>query len=368
MSSQRIYLSPPNVSESELAQVGSAIESGWIAPVGPAIDNYEKALEKNYQGKRVLALNSGTSSLHLALILAGVSEGDDVLVSSFTFAACANVVLYQKATPIFMDSENESWNLDPEILERHLFEATKLPKALIVTHLYGMPADIHKIVSVARRYGVKVIEDAAESLGSKIGNTHVGSIGDYGVISTNGNKIITTSGGGALICNENEWERGKYLATQANSGSFGYEHHEVGYNYRLSNILAGLGLAQLDKLQSFIERKRAIHQRYESELSDYFEFLEEPENRFSNRWLAIACMKDASLDVTALIEYLDKNDVESRRLWKPLHLHNAYKEFQFVGSKVCEKLFDSGICLPSGTGLSEDQQDSVIDLIKKWFT
>ncbi|MEP1033115.1 aminotransferase class I/II-fold pyridoxal phosphate-dependent enzyme [Ekhidna sp.] len=367
MNKQRIYLSPPNFSTVELTEVKKVFNSGWIAPVGPAIDEFEQRLADNYKDKTVLALNSGTSALHLAIILAGVEAGDEVLVSSFTFAACANAILYERAIPVFIDSEEKSWNLDPEILEEYLTDSIKRPKALIVTHLYGMPADIQRIVSIANRFGVKVIEDAAESLGAKFDNVHVGGFGDYGIISFNGNKVITTSGGGALICNKEDWGRAKYLATQANSDSFGYNHKEAGYNYRMSNVLAGIGLAQLTKLKFFIERKRFLYEEYKNHLGTYFDFLDEPNNRFSNRWLTTALLKDEEKSINKLIQYLDSNNIESRQLWKPLHMHEAYSQAPFFGKGTSEQIFTKGFCLPSGTGLTTSQQEFIIEKIKNWF-
>lgn len=368
MKNQRIYLSPPNVSNAELHEVEKVIDSGWVAPVGDAIDEFESQLAAHFPGKSVLAVNSGTSALHLALILAGIEDGDEVLVSSFTFAACANVILYERAIPVFIDSENHSWNLDPNLLEIYLESASSLPKAIIVTHLFGMPADIVRIVDIAKRYGVKVIEDAAEALGSSTNGQQVGGLADYGILSFNGNKIITTSGGGALICGKEDWERGKYLSSQANSGNFAYDHKEAGYNYRLSNVLAGIGLGQLPKLKDFVERKRNIYMRYKKELNPHFTFLCEPNGYFSNRWLTTAIMNDQTKSITELISFLDKNGVESRRLWKPLHMHEAYKEGIFIGEGACEEIFKNGICLPSGSGLTMDQQSRVIDKIKEWFS
>lgn len=368
MSNKRIYLAPPNFSNEELDQVDQVITSGWLAPVGPAIDAFEEQLASRYSNKKVLALNSGTAALHLALILAGVEDGDEVLVSSFTFAACANVVLYERAIPVFLDSEEHTWNVDPQILEDYLSNVKKLPKALIVTHLYGMPAEIHQIASIARKYGVKVIEDAAEALGAQTNGIDVGGIGDFGVLSFNGNKIITTTAGGALICNEEGWERGKHLSTQANSGKYGYDHSEAGYNYRMSNVLAGIGLGQLSKLDTFVEQKRIIFQKYKERLSQHLDFLEEPAYCFSNRWLTTACLKDENRSVEALIQHLDDHSIEARRLWKPLHMHQAYLNSSFIGTGICEALFDKGICLPSGTGLTDDLQADVISRVIDWFT
>ncbi|MEO9485170.1 MAG: aminotransferase class I/II-fold pyridoxal phosphate-dependent enzyme [Ekhidna sp.] len=368
MNQQRIYLSPPDFSKSELNEVSKVFESGWIAPVGPAIDAFEAKLAEKYNDKSVLALNSGTSALHLALILAGVGDGDEVLVSSFTFAACANTVLYERAIPIFLDSDDVSWNLDPDVLLNYLSNAEVIPKALIVTHLYGMPADMKRIAGISKEYGIKIIEDAAESLGAMDDGVHVGGIGDYGIISFNGNKIITTSGGGALICSSEDWERGKHLATQANSGSFGYDHKEAGYNYRMSNVLAGIGLAQLTKLDSFVKRKRMIFEMYEDQLSGYFDFLQEPASMFSNRWLTTALLKEEGREIDELVVYLNGHEIESRRLWKPLHLHEAYHASVFIGEGVCEQIYRRGICLPSGCGLTVDQQQFVIDKIKDWLS
>ncbi|MEQ9467291.1 MAG: aminotransferase class I/II-fold pyridoxal phosphate-dependent enzyme [Ekhidna sp.] len=368
MNKQRIYLSPPNLVGNEYQKISDVLDSGWIAPVGKAIDEFENQLAASYENKAVVALNSGTSALHLALILSGVGKGDHVLISSFTFAACANVVLYQSANPIFIDSETQTWNLDPDLLEAYLKKAKKIPKAIIVTHLYGMPAQIDRVCSIAKEYGIIVIEDAAEALGSTFNDQYVGGFGEFGVLSFNGNKIITTSAGGALICREQDRKRAVYLATQANSGTLGYDHMEVGYNYRMSNVLAGLGVAQHEHLSDFISRKRAIHTRYQERLSEHFDFLAEPVGCFSNRWLTTATLRDSNRNIEELIQFLDGQNIETRRLWKPLHLHQAYSGYPFIGDKVAEDLFNRGICLPSGTGLPIEDQDFVIDKIKNWLS
>ncbi|WP_424963975.1 DegT/DnrJ/EryC1/StrS family aminotransferase [Ekhidna sp.] len=367
MKNQRIYLSPPSVGEEELAEVSKSLASGWVAPIGPSIDAFESELAKKYEGREVVALNSGTSALHLALVMAGVGANDHVLVSSFTFAACANVVIYQGAIPVFLDSEEVTWNLDPGALSEYLRTAAKTPKALVVTHLYGMPAQINEIIRIAKEHDIIVIEDAAEALGARLNDEEVGTMSDYGILSFNGNKIITTSGGGALICREEDKSRAIYLATQANSGELTYDHKEVGYNYRISNVLAGIGLGQLKQLESFIEKKRWIFDRYKSELEDHFKFLEEPPVCFSNRWLTTCTLKDLDKDIMDLIQFLNSHNIESRRLWKPLHLHEAYDDYAFHGSGVCEEIFEKGICIPSGTGLTTDEQDYVIATVKKWF-
>ena len=366
MNKKRIYLSPPNVGEFERSEVAEVLNSGWVAPAGEAIGDFERSLEAHFPDKKVLALNSGTSALHLALILAGVEDGDQVVVSSFTFAACANVILYERAVPIFMDSESKTWNLDPELLQDYLANTDILPKAIIVTHLYGMPAQIERIVSIATKYKVAVIEDAAEAVGTQVNGQQVGGFGDYGILSFNGNKIITTSAGGALVCNDEDRTRGLHLATQANSGNFGYDHKEAGYNYRMSNVLAGIGVGQLRRLQEFVEKKRSIFEKYMNALSDDFVFLEEPENHFSNRWLSTGILRVG--EVENLIAFLDKKNIETRRLWKPLHLHEAYKSAPFCGSGVAERLYKNGICLPSGTGLTDGEQSYVIDQILEWLS
>jgi pyridoxal phosphate-dependent aminotransferase EpsN len=363
----RIYLAPPNIGSNEFNEVSNALKSGWVAPVGPSLDEFENRLRTLFPGKEVLAVNSGTSALHLALKLCGVCDGDRVITSSFTFAACANVILYERAIPILLDSKLTNWNMDPDLLDEYLNNCKILPKAIIVTHLYGMPAQMNSIIRVAKKFGVKVIEDAAEALGSKIDNTCVGGMADYGILSFNGNKIITTSGGGALVCSSADKQKGKHLATQANSGVKGYDHREVGYNYRMSNVLAGLGIAQLTSLQEFINKKREIFNRYHEELSESFDFLEEQEGCFSNKWLSTCLMPDESPDLTDLIQFLDDQNIESRQLWKPLHLHQAYSKYEFVGFGICEQVYQRGICLPSGTGLTENEQGYVIDQIKKWL-
>ncbi|MEO9869222.1 aminotransferase class I/II-fold pyridoxal phosphate-dependent enzyme [Ekhidna sp.] len=358
-----IYLSPPNVGKKELSEISHVIDSGWVSSVGSAIDEFEDLLADYYGDRSVLALNSGTSALHLALILSGVEEGDHVLVSSFTFAACANVILYERAVPIFIDSEEYTWNLDPEVLEDYLKNAKRLPKALIVTHLFGTPAEIEKVCRIAKKYCVRVIEDAAEALGAKVRDRQVGGFGDFGVLSFNGNKIITTSAGGALVCSEKDKEQGRYLASQANSGNHGYDHKVKGFNYRMSNVLAGIGLGQLNKLSFFIKKKRVIYDRYKEELSGFIEFGPESDD-YSNRWLTTGLVK--RVEVKGLIEALYEQDIESREVWKPLHLHEAYNAFKFYGTGKCEQIFQKGICLPSGTGLTESEQAYVIEKVREY--
>lgn len=371
MTAKTIYLSPPNVGSEELKKLGQVMEGGWIAPVGPELQLFEEKLNSLTKEQKVLALNSGTSALHLALILSDISKGDDVVIGSFTFAACANVVRYQQATPIFMDSENETWNLDPVLLSEYLSNAKKLPKAVIVTHLYGVPAKIDDIKIICDNYDITLIEDAAEALGSTYKNQQAGSFGSKGIISFNGNKIITTSGGGALIGSETDYRRGLHLSTQANNSKFGYDHSEVGYNYRMSNLLAGVGLAQLEKLNQFISRKREIAKHYEAKLdSEVFEFPAEPENAFCNRWLTTPLIKKefaGKIKPLDLIKFLDENSVESRLLWKPLHLHQVNHDNTYYGGSVAEQLFERGLCLPSGSSMSNTDLEVVTGLIEKFL-
>ncbi|GAB4253133.1 MAG: DegT/DnrJ/EryC1/StrS family aminotransferase [Ekhidna sp.] len=366
MNGNRIYLSPPNVDAADKAAVNEALDSGWVAPVGPAIDRFEQRLSRFYPGKKVLCVNSGTSALHLALLLAGVEKEDHVVLCSLNFAACANAILYQNGNPVFIDSEEHTWNLDADLLEEYLCKVSKKPKAIIVTHIYGMPAKVDRIASLANQYEITLIEDAAEALGSKHKGIDVGGAADYGILSFNGNKLVTTSGGGALILPETHYQAALHLATQANAGINEYHHDRVGYNYRMSNVLAALGDSQLSKLDKLVAKKRSIYHAYKDALSDHIHFLDEPEGLFSNRWLSTGLMKEKN--PLQLLSYLEKHSIEGRRLWKPLHLHPAYDRFQFVGSGLCEKLFARGICLPSGTGLVAEDQEYVINKVKRFFT
>ncbi len=366
MSDKRIYLSAPNVGQREKVLLSEAVDSGWIAPVGPQLDRFEQELKRRFENRRVLAVNSGTSALHLALVLSEVGRKDDVVVGTFTFAACANVVLYQGATPVFIDSEKETWNLDPQLLREYLRTNDRKPRAVIVTHLYGVPAKIEEIKRICEEYEVILIEDAAEAIGSTVNEKQVGSFGEYGVISFNGNKLVTTSGGGALITSEQHYERGLHLATQANIGAMGYDHQEVGYNFRLSNLLAGVGLAQLEKMEVLVKRKREIFDFYKSKLESTFQFPEEPEGCVCNRWLTTPLGED--LDTMELIRFLDEKNIETRRLWKPLHLNKAFSDFPFIGSGVAEDFYNRGLCLPSGSGLTDEDMNYVVDQINSYLS
>lgn len=371
MKKDRIYLSPPNMGVEEIEQSRATISSGWMAPVGAALDRFEHELEKKFSDKRVLCLNSGTSALHLALVLSDVQSGDEVVVGSFTFAACANVVKYQGANLVFIDSESTTWNMDPELL-RNYFLAGGKAKAVIATHLYGVPAKIYEIRKTCREFGAILIEDAAEALGSTFQGGQVGDFGDFGVVSFNGNKIITTSAGGALILSNEKYKRAKHLSTQANSGAFGYDHKEVGYNYRQSNLLASIGLEQLKKLNHFMGRKREIFNSYLTNLpSEVFEFPSEVNGVECNRWLTTPLIrKDSkiSFEPIELIKFLDNVNIEARMLWKPLHLHQAYSHAAFSGNGIAEDLYHRGLCLPSGSGLSDEALQRVADAVGSFLS
>lgn len=367
MKNQRIYLSPPNVGIEEATSLSQVVSEGWISSVGSFIDLFETNLEKIYPNRRVLALNSGTSALHLSVILAGIGKGDTVGVSTLTFAASVNVILYQDAIPVFIDSELDTWNLDPDLLREYLHNTDRKPKAIIVTHLYGVPARIDEIKQVCEENSVILIEDAAEAVGSTFQQEALGSFGDFGILSFNGNKIITTSGGGALICNNRNYERGLHLSTQANSGRLDYYHKEIGYNYRMSNVLAGIGVAQLNKLKDFVSTKRSTFEYYKKHLSEWFEFPDEPDNSFCNRWLTTPIAKEG-FDIEKLMAHLDSINIESRRLWRPMHLQPIYKQFKSLGGAVSEGLYRKGICLPSGTGLTKKQIDKVIHEIRSFIS
>jgi dTDP-4-amino-4,6-dideoxygalactose transaminase len=364
---KKIWLSPPHLSGTEMEYVDRALADNWVAPVGPNIDSFESKLEKFVKNKRhVAALNSGTSALHLALILAGVSSGDEVICQSFTFAATAFPIVYQGAIPVFVDSEKDTWNMSPELLEKALEEIKNksLPKAIIAVHLYGMPYKVDEIHEIAKWYDIPVIEDSAESLGSIYKGINCGALGDYGIYSFNGNKIITTSAGGALLCKSDQLKNDAIKkATQSREEMQHYEHHAVGYNYRMSNVLAGIGLGQFAVLEKRIEQRRAIFNRYYEALKNYFEFQMEPDGYLTNRWLT--CILTNSEDQKELIiKELKEQRIEARPLWKPLHLQPLFKGNREFSNGVAEDMFMRGLCLPSGSSQSIEETDRIIEIIK----
>lgn len=377
MNKKKILLSPPHMSGKEIKFVNDAFETNWIAPVGPHIDLFEKELSNIHHNRHVAALQSGTSAIHLALNLVGVNQDDIVLCQSFTFVGSVNPIRYLGAVPNFIDSEVETWNMCPNYLEKAIIKNLKFgkkPKAIIVVNLYGMPAKMLDIMKLSEKYDIPVIEDAAESLGSKINGKMTGCFGDYGILSFNGNKIITTSGGGALLSKDNEKiKRVKYLATQAKQNNFHhYEHTEIGYNYRISNISAAIGLGQLSVLNERIKKRREIHDFYFQILGevDGISFLNEPQGFFSNRWLTtiiIDKLKFSNIDREKVRIELLKENIESRPLWKPMHMQPIYKNFSFYGADTCEKIFNNGLCLPSGSSLDEYDKERIRKILSNIF-
>tara|TARA_B100000963_G_scaffold148278_3_gene129222 strand:+ start:83992 stop:85134 length:1143 start_codon:yes stop_codon:yes gene_type:complete len=377
MNKKKILLSPPHMSGKEIKFVNDAFETNWIAPVGPHIDLFEKELSNIHDNRYVAALQSGTSAIHLALNLLGVNKDDIVLCQSFTFVGSVNPVKYLGAVPVFIDSEVETWNMCPSYLEKAIIKNLKFgkkPKAIIVVNLYGMPAKMYDIIKLSEKYGIPVIEDAAESLGSKINGKMTGCFGDFGILSFNGNKIITTSGGGALLSTDNEKiTRVKYLATQSKQDNVDhYEHTEVGYNYRISNISAAIGLGQLSVLKERIKKRREIYEFYFKILGDVdgISFLNEPQGFFSNRWLTTILIdksKFSNIDRDKVRIELLKENIESRPLWKPMHIQPLYKSCSFYGSDICEKIFNNGLCLPSGTNLDKYDKERINKILCNIF-
>jgi len=371
---KKIWLSSPHMGGNERKYVEDAFDANWIAPVGPHLNDFEKHLSTLSNGFEVAALSSGTAALHLALILLGVKKGNKVLCSSFTFSASANPIAYVGADPVFIDSERDSWNMCPVLLEQAIKECIsegEKPKAIMLVHLYGMPAKMDEIMRIANQYDIPVIEDAAEALGSTYKNQPLGTFGKFGVYSFNGNKIITTSGGGALVCKDKTLiEKAKFLATQARDDKPHYEHSEIGYNYRMSNVCAGIGLGQLEVLEERVAQKRSIKSFYKQELSSIKEIsiLVENQGNFSNFWLTtILLSENSTIDREQLRLHLEKDNIESRPLWKPMHLQPVFKECKAYVNGVSEDLFNRGLCLPSGTIMSSEDLKRVVNKIKELY-
>jgi len=372
--SKRIYLSPPHMSGKEYLQIEEAFKSNWIAPLGPLVNEFEQAVADYAGVKSGAALSSGTAAIHLALKLIGVQKGDMVFCSTLTFVATANPILYEQATPVFIDSETDTWNMCPLALEKAFVESARLgkrPRAVIVVHLYGQSAKMDEIMALCEAYDVPVIEDAAESLGALYKGRKSGSMGRFGVYSFNGNKIITTSGGGMLVSDdEAAIERCRFLASQARERAMHYEHQEVGYNYRMSNLLAGVGIAQMEVLDERVEQKRRIFQRYHGALSEAegLHLMPEYEETTSNRWLTVLTLdRDQSLSPVEIIHTLEKEQIEARRVWKPLHKQPLFRHCPFYTAAqktpVSELLFERGLCLPSGTSMTDAEQDRIIHIL-----
>ena len=374
MKSKRILLSPPHMGGTELTYIAQAFQDNWIAPSGPHIDLFENRLVDFLDEKsQVVALNSGTAAIHLGLQLLGVQKGDVVLCQSLTFIASVNPVLYLGATPVFIGSEKETWNLCPIALEEAILNQLNKgiqPKAIVVVHLYGMPAKMNEIITISKKYNIPILEDAAEALGSSYTNQPCGTFGDFGVFSFNGNKIITTSGGGALLCHsEAVKKKAVFLATQAKEDAVYYEHTQVGYNYRMSNISASIGLGQLEVLSEHIQHRKQNHHFYKQlfeNLSEVTLHQEPNEDFISNHWLTVIQL--ASFEQReALRLHLEKYNIESRPVWKPMHLQPLFQDNLYFGDDLADKLFDNGLCLPSGSNLSEEDKNCIKEAIELFF-
>ncbi len=370
----RIFLSPPHMGGNEQKYIQEAFDSNYIAPLGKNVEEFEKSICQYTGAQECVALSSGTAALHLALIILGVKAGNEVLCSSFTFCASANPIVYQGAKPIFVDSEKDTWNMCPDQLERaiedRIAKTGRTPKAIILVHLYGMPAQMDKIMTIAERYQIPVIEDAAEALGSTYLGQDLGTFGDFGVFSFNGNKIITTSGGGALVCDNKKWaDRARFLSTQARDAAPYYQHTAIGFNYRMSNVLAGIGRGQMEILDDHVSVCRSNYQFYKDLFKDVagISFLDEPDEIYrSNFWLTTILIdeKAAGFNNYDLMEALDKANIESRPLWKPMHLQPFFASAEAYLNGVSEFLFNCGICLPSGKNMTEEERKRIRDCVE----
>lgn len=361
----RLFLSPPHMSGKEQEYIAEVFESNYIAPLGAFVNRFEESIKAYTGAKHALALSSATAGLHLALRVLGIGKDDLVLASTFTFIGSVNAILYQGAKPVFIDSD-ESWNMSPTLLKKAIKELDVKPKALILTHLYGQLSKLDEIVAICKEEGIYLIEDAAESLGASYRGKQSGTFGDMGVYSFNGNKILTTSGGGVLVSEHEAWiEKAKFLSTQAKEPYLHYEHIEYGYNYRMSNVLAAIGVAQMEVLPDRVERKRKLFDFYKEQLSDIAEisFMPEIEGTYGNRWLTTLVFEKR--DPMRVIEALEKVNAESRPLWKPMHLQPLFSESEAFVDGTSEVLFKRGVCLPSPTSSRNDELMRVVEVIKE---
>ena len=378
MEKKKIWLSLAQMTGNEMEFINEAFETNWIAPLGPNVTGFENSLQEylfdqNTLSGNVVALNTGTAGLHLALIQLGIKAGDEVICQSFTFAATANVITYLGAKPVFVDSELDTWNMDPKLLDEVILSRRlltgKFPKAIITVNLYGMPAKLDELVAVSKKYDIPLVEDAAESLGSTYKGQKCGTFGNFGVISFNGNKIITTSGGGALICKDKKSaDKTLYYATQAREVAPHYQHTEIGYNYRMSNVSAGIGRGQLTGLDYFINRRRNNHKLYAALLKNTYgiKIQENPNADYdSNFWLTCITIDSKKFGKTAeqIRLELEAENVESRPLWKPMHLQPVFANMPYYGTGVSDNLFNTGLCLPSGVGLTENDIRGIVKII-----
>ena len=377
MNNSKIWLSSPHMGENEQHYVKEAFDTNWVAPLGPNVSGFEQDLEYFLNDDVfAAALSSGTAAIHLGLILLGIQAGDEVICQSFTFSASANPILYLGATPVFIDSEIDTWNMCPIALEQAIIDRIlkgKKPKAIIPVHLYGMPFKVDEIKAIAQKYGIPILEDSAEALGSTYKGKKCGTFGDIGVLSFNGNKIITTSGGGALVTHsKNIKDKTVFLATQARDNAPHYQHSEIGYNYRLSNICAGIGRGQMEVLEEHVNLRREMHDFYVNFFKDIegVDVSQEPNTNFhSNFWLSCIVIDSNRLGKTRedLRLALETSNIESRPLWKPMHLQPIFKDFPFYGGKVSEQLFDNGLCLPSGSNLTQSDKDRISSTLYQFF-
>lgn len=377
MSNERILLSLAHMGGGERKYVEEAFATNWIVPLGPNVDLFEKMLADYLGAGHVVALSAGTAALHLGLVMLGVEAGDEVICQSLTFSASANPIVYQGATPVFVDSEAETWNMDPEVLERAIVErhsvTGRYPKAIIPVHLYGMPAQMDRINAVAAKYGIPVLEDAAEAIGSEYRGRKCGTLGEYGALSFNGNKMITTSGGGALVCPSVEAaNRVKFYATQARENRPYYYHEVIGYNYRMSNVCAGIGCGQMEVLADHVARRREIHAMYRRLLGDLpgVQVFDNPSADFdSNFWLSTLLLDPATgFTPDQLRLALEAENIETRLIWRPMHMQPVYADAPYYGNGVSEQIFERGLCLPSGSSLTDADIQRVCDAIHNVLT
>jgi len=368
---KRINLSSPHIGDQEFQYVTDAFQQNWVAPAGPNIQAFEQAMAEYFEVNYAVALTSGTAAIHLALINLGVQPGDYVICQSLTFVATANPIVYMGANPVFIDSEKDTWNLDLNAVEEAIQycknQKSIKPKAIISVDLYGMPAKYNELKQIAHDYEISLIEDAAEAAGSKYNENKCGSMGEMAVLSFNGNKIITTSGGGALITNNKAYaDHARFLATQAKDEAPYYQHSHVGYNYRLSNVCAAIGQGQLEVLDKRVEVRRQNFKFYRQKLEPTrkFTFLDEPNGHYCNRWLTTAIIKHKNeITPEGIRQHLEQYNIEARPIWKPLHLQPVFKDELFFGKGYCEYLFDRGLCLPSGSNMTEEDKDRVMEAL-----
>lgn len=365
---EKIWLASPHMSDEgyEMQYVREAFDTNWVAPLGPNVNEFEKELAAKVGSKHAAAMTSGTGAIHLALKATGVGEGDIVLCPTLTFSATANPIIYQNATPVFIDSDYETWNMCPKALEAAFEKYGDKVKAVLVVHLYGLSADLDKIMEICGRYDVTVIEDAAESLGAYYKGKHTGTFGEFGVFSFNGNKIITTSGGGMLVSDDEEKiKKVRFWSTQSRDAARHYQHSELGFNYRMSNVVAGIGRGQLKVLDQRVAKKKYIFDFYKRELGglEGVEFMPINDWNEPNYWLSVMTLK-GSVRPLDVMEALEKENIESRPVWKPMHMQPFFSEYDYIGGDVSEKLFENGVCLPSDTKMTDEDLERICSIIK----